>query len=117
MTWPFGYVDLDDNEIVLSSPLWFGHWSIHVPYNDVKWATFEQFWFGGVLRIERGSGGLVFMKTFGDRYLAIVECLGEKGVTVTRRISRVNTVGALIIPGLVLSVWVFVIAVALVHFI
>jgi hypothetical protein len=88
--WPFGRVDLRESEIVAYSPIFFGLFQLHIPYQQIVRAAVKPVkpypsGSGGKVRLQRtaSQGGDVTIGTVNDNYLKIVDRLREEGVHVT----------------------------------
>jgi len=81
--WPFGRVALGPEEIRAYTPVFFGRFSLHIPYGAIAGAVATSAWPGGRLRLLRtGESGDVTILTFNNSYRTIAEVLRKNGVAV-----------------------------------
>jgi hypothetical protein len=83
--WPFGRVDLRENEIAAYPVIFSRRFEVHIPYSQITWAVVRRYRFlGGQVRLERPASpsGDVSVVTVNGNYVKIAELLREKGVHV-----------------------------------
>jgi hypothetical protein len=86
-SWPFGRVDLSEDEILAYTPVFLGRWVLRIPYDEIISAAAKQSRIGGGVRLQRTASrsGDVTIVTSGDKYLKIADLLRGKGVHVTEQ--------------------------------
>ena len=84
-SWPFGRVELREEEIFAYTPIFPRRFDVRVPYANVIRAVVEPGRLGGQVRLQRvaSATGDVSIVTVNDGYLRIAELLEAKGVHVT----------------------------------
>jgi hypothetical protein len=81
--WPFGRVDLREDDVFAHTPVFFGHWPLRVPYAEINEAVVRRYRWGGKIRLLRSAPtGDVTITTVGQSYVAIAALLRENGVHV-----------------------------------
>lgn len=84
-SWPFGRVDLREDELRLYTPVFVGRFALHVRYEDIDRVALRAFRWGGKLRLHRRAlGEDVTVLTVGDSYLRIADLLRAKDVVVSK---------------------------------
>jgi hypothetical protein len=85
-SWPFGRVELQENELRAYAPVFFGRFAVHMQYSDITAAISKPVRWGGRLRLRRrNESGDVTLVTLGDGYRRIGDFLRAKGIDVEER--------------------------------
>ncbi len=83
-SWPFGGVDLGEEEVVAYSPLLGERGAVHVQYREITQAAVKRVLGGGKVWLRRRSpdDGDITIVTLGDAYTRVADLLREKQVEV-----------------------------------
>jgi|SRR5262245_50443362 len=90
--WPLSRVDVRESDLHVYTPVFFGRWTLDVPYVEVSGAVLQPYRWGGKIRLRRSDGD-VTVTTMGGNYVKIADVLREKGVRVTGDAGPAGTSG------------------------